>query len=248
MGSFSKITPQILLKKVKRRLGAKALTLSFSDEELMDIFYEETLPIFSIYFPANYSFKVDLTSCKKAPIPTAGQQLTAYTLDLPYGMNVIEVEDINFYYSNIRNSYVPGSYGFEDAYDIFNNQVMNGLIDSMMQDPPIWEFREPNILIVEDAGYCVTTNVVIVELCITHAKDLSTLRFSYLEYITKLFVLDCKIALYEDMKHSDKIDATFNQIDLKIDDWANAEQERKELLSEWDHEFLAHRRKTVYRG
>lgn len=246
---FSKITPQILLRKVKRALGAKSLKLSYSDQEIMDIFYEETLPIFSIYFPANYSLKVDLNQCKKSSIPTARDTLVSYKLDLPYGLDVIDIEDINVYTNRaIMNNYQPGTYGFMDAYDIFNNEILQGMMDSMVYTEPIWEFKEPNILIIENTGYYTSSGVVILELCVVHAKDLSTLKYSYLEYITELFTLDCKRILYEDMKHSDKINSQFATFDLKIDDWVNAKDKREELLEKWDREFLIHRRKTIHRG
>ena len=121
-------------------------------------------------------------------------------------------------------------------------------MDSMVYTEPIWEFKEPNILIIENTGYYTSSGVVILELCVVHAKDLSTLKYSYLEYITELFTLDCKRILYEDMKHSDKINSQFATFDLKIDDWANAKDKREELLEKWDREFLIHRRKTIHRG
>lgn len=243
---MKKLTPQLLLSKLKRRLGIKSLVLPFTDDDLMDIFYEDTLPTFSIYFPARVPFKVDLGLCKsadKVAVPIAGQK--SFHLPLPENLNVIEVEDIEFLDERIGTYWVP-PLGAMDAWDLFASEMEQAKLESMMSIPITHQFLEPDILVLDQPA-CMYNQAVKLNLLVEHSKDLSTLKYSYLDYIMDLFAADAKIALYEDMKHHDKIDTTFNQIDLKIDEWADAKNDRKELIDYWKERFLAHRTRTIFR-
>ena len=66
MGQATKLTPTYLLNKVKRRLGIKTFVLPMSDEELLEVLYEDTIPLFSVYFPRPATIKLDLAQCRKA--------------------------------------------------------------------------------------------------------------------------------------------------------------------------------------
>ena len=243
-----KLTPQYVLKIAKRKLGLKSLPQVYSDEELLDILYEDTIPTFSIYFPYNYNFKVNLSECRRAEADFAisdTNNCRAYHLDLPYNMNVIEVADVQ-YAQLAYNSYYYPTCSFGDSYDIFVGQVLQGQLESMMTFNTTWEFHEPDILVI-NSPVSEISDTINLSLLITHSSDMSTIKFSYKDFIIKLFMIDLKIALYEELKRYDKIDTTFNQIDLKIDKWEDAENERETLLEEWEGRFLSHRKKTIYR-
>ena len=239
------ITPQLLLKKVKRKLGLRTLPVTYTDDEILDILYEDTLPTFSIYFPTTFTMKIDLAHCKHAPVDTTNRAQRAYFLDLPYGMTVLEVSDLQYFDGSISDYYAP-QFNYGDSFEIFNTQIMQGMIESMIAVPIVYEFQQPNILIIEEPNGTLPS-VVTCTFNIVHSKDLSTIRYTYLDFITELFCIDCKIAFYEEMKRYNNIDTTFNEIDLKIDDWENAKDKREELLEKWENKFLAHRRKTIYR-
>lgn len=245
----TKLTPQYVLKIAKRRLGLNLLPQVFSDSELLDILYEETIPTFSIYFPCRYNMKVDLNQCRKAPEASYAcddSYAQAFHLDVPYNMNIIEIEDMKYIELSTNSFYSP-TVSFGSSFDIFSGQVMQGMMESMMSFNTTWEFREPDIFIVK-APMSRVDNVVNLSCLITHSNDMSTIKFSYKDFIIKLYVIDLKIALYEQLKIYDKTDTTFNQIDLKIDKWESAEDERQSLLEEWEGRFLYHRAKTIYRS
>lgn len=240
-----KITPQFLLTKLKRRLGTKSMEISFNDSELLDILYDESLPTFSIYFPAVIPMKIKLSDCVKARYDTNGVGQRAYHLPIPDIMNVIDIQSVENYNYNVGSYYAPPM-TFEDGFDIFNAEIQQGMMESMMSTPITYEYIQPDILVIDAPGY-IPTDTVRIEFLAEHNRDLSTIQFSYLDWLVDLFTLDCKIFLYEDMKHHDKIDTTFQQIDLKIDDWQNAKSERDDLINKFEARFLSHRKKTIYR-
>ena len=58
------------------------------------------------------------------------------------------------------------------------------------------------------------------------------------ESFYKLAVLDVKAGLYPTIKHYEGLDTPLGRIELKIDDWQNAAQDRKDLLQQWDEDYL----------
>ena len=241
-----KLTPQFVLKKAKRRLGTKMLNLPLDDDELLEILYEDTIPTFSIYFPYEFQWKVNLGLCDIATqycVESSG--IKAYYIDLPNNMNVIECASLDYMQNSMMNYYTPPT-GLMDSYDIFNNQIMQGMYESMMSFPTLIEWKEPNILIVNEPSNLMYKDVVL-RLYIEHSKDFSTIKFSYLDWLVKLYVLDLKIALYEILKYTDKQDTIIQQIDLKIENWADASDRRDQLLEEWDQIFLSHRNNYIRR-
>ena len=52
--SFSGLTPSIVLRDIRRKLGAVAYDLELSDDEIMRVVFQITLPVFSKYFPYRY--------------------------------------------------------------------------------------------------------------------------------------------------------------------------------------------------
>lgn len=244
--SIQKMTPQFLLKKLKRRLGAKTLRLSMSDTELLDILYEETLPVFSIYFPRVVPMKFELSGLEDPNYITESEMQKAYRLPIPNNLNVFDVQDIEYFNNTLANYWNPAALGFQNSFDVFYSEVEQGMLESMMSTPIVKEFQEPNLLIVDEPGYMCSKAVRITFLAV-HTPDLSSIPYTYMEWLFDLFVVDAKIALYEDMKHYDKTDTTFQSIDLKIDDWNNAYQERDQLIEKFDSNSILHRKKKIYR-
>ena len=54
----------------------------------------------------------------------------------------------------------------------------------------------------------------------------------------KLALLDAKVNLYPTLKMYTQLNTSIGTIDLKLDDWANAEQERNELINQWDDTYV----------
>ena len=70
-----------------------------------------------------------------------------------------------------------------------------------------------------------------------HYKSLQSIRPTAEESFFTLAVLDVKENLYGLVKHYQNIQTAYGNVELKIDDWQNAESERKELLNQWDDSY-----------
>lgn len=69
--------------------------------------------------------------------------------------------------------------------------------------------------------------------------DLSgeTIPESCVESFMELAVLDVQRTLYNQLKNMTNVGSAFKEIQLKIDDWSNAESSRKELVEKWTNTF-----------
>ena len=51
----------------------------------------------------------------------------------------------------------------------------------------------------------------------------------------RLATLDVKKFMYDNLKLYGNLQTAYGNIDIKIDDWSNAEQEREQLIQEWEN-------------
>lgn len=79
----------------------------------------------------------------------------------------------------------------------------------------------------------INSATVEVEFAFKQDKSLGSIEDSCYEEFMKLALLDCKMALYNILKHYKELNSMYGNIALAIDDWANAEQERAQLLEQW---------------
>lgn len=70
-----------------------------------------------------------------------------------------------------------------------------------------------------------------------HDSNGETIPESCVESFMQLATLDVQIMLYNNLKNMNNVGSAFKEIQLKIDDWANAAADRKALLEKWDGTF-----------
>ena len=70
-----------------------------------------------------------------------------------------------------------------------------------------------------------------------HHPSLGSIPDTAQESFYQLALLDVKSYLYNVMKHYNQINSVHGTIDLKIDEWQNAAEQRLDLISKWDDSF-----------
>ena len=66
-----------------------------------------------------------------------------------------------------------------------------------------------------------------------HFENLSSIKSTLFEAFYDLALLDIKRFLYNILKHYENIETAYGSINLRIDEWSNAEADRKDLLTRW---------------
>lgn len=70
-----------------------------------------------------------------------------------------------------------------------------------------------------------------------HDLSCETIPDSCRESFMLLATLDVQRSLYNNLKNMTNVGGAFKEIQLKIDDWANAESARRELVTKWEDSF-----------
>lgn len=217
-----------------------------------------TLPSIDILYPRIITISIgDLT-----PIGTRGNNVGyRIPLDKTEGLDIISVRslvpkrtdeqtagiDMNNVATtnNIRMYAYPNRFGRYSSANMYES-IVNAQINyadrmamSQVLESPLPRFEAPNILWINrsSSGYASYD----VQLCTKNDPNLVTLDDRIFEAVKRLFILDVKAAIYGEYGILSTIETPFGTIDLKIEDWSTARQDRQELYDQY--ESMAHLRR-----
>ena len=72
------------------------------------------------------------------------------------------------------------------------------------------------------------------DLGFEHDKSLASIPETVREEFLKLAMLDVKENIYPTLKQYTEINTSLGNINLKLDDWSDADNMRRDLLDKWD--------------
>jgi hypothetical protein len=82
-----------------------------------------------------------------------------------------------------------------------------------------------------------SSSKIVLELGFEHDKSLASIPETARESFMQLASLDVKANLYPTLKMYTELNTAIGNINLKLDDWANAESARDELINKWDDSY-----------
>ena len=89
-------------------------------------------------------------------------------------------------------------------------------------------FYAPNILMI--TNYIGPLNA---SFCVKNDDNLISLDDMTYDSVKRLFILDLKKSIYNEFGNYTEVDTPYGTLDLKIQDWSNAEQDRNELFDNY---------------
>lgn len=223
------------LTQVKEDIGIKDLPLPVDDIELTKRFNTSALREFSVRYPKISEAWVTTSDALDLSHRNLDGSV-CYTIPYKYyaGTQILYVISINSSgYGAGSNMYMPnvilgsGDMVIESIADI----KMAAAIGSMMCHAPTFRFDYPDKLWIYNGW---TAGSYRVELALMHDPSLSTIPPSAMTHLRQLAVLDTEEFLYNKLKRIDELDVGVGNIKLKIENWENAAQEKRDLLKEWD--------------
>lgn len=229
-----------LMRLLKTTLGIYSIPLPFDDQEFYDlVICDMTLPDFSIYCPFRDKVMLDIENDVVAdwedPVQIDGDSSTVNSLlripkkydDRP----IISVMSVSPY-NSLSNLSMSSSFETLESYqDLACAQEIANLSSAMIP-PKTFEFLPPDKIRLYNNH--VYNSKLIAEIAYMHHKELFTIPTAARQSFFELAKLDAKVFLYNTLKHYSSITTAYGTIDLKIDEWSNAESERAELTSRWD--------------
>lgn len=222
-----------LLTSVKMKLGIYGLSLPIEnlDQTLYDVIKLESLKTFSQYFPHRIHLEMpmeDLETIKD------GYVHTIVRLPDVFGdRRILFVEDVT--HGDVHRS--TGGYlapEIEGSMDVFGMMMMGHAVSHMNSaiSPPVtFKFEAPNKLHLYNFKSHATKIIIVV--CVEHFENLTSIPATSMESFRELVILDIKSFLYGIVKHYTDIQTAHGTINLKIDDWADAESKRAEIIEKW---------------
>lgn len=238
--------PNKLIRKLKMELGiGDYLKIRMSDVDLYNkIIVAITLPEFSRYFQN----KILLPTAKLKKNTSVGN-----LYDLPisdelkkfmeqYSVEIKSVKAINvtlpnnsYYVDGMvaprgTGAYMGSIFGrYSTAAAIKAYEVQSNMEAS--RSSLSCRFIAPYSVKFNDRYIKYDQTEFDLELTTSHADNLSTIPENIMHYFETLAKLDIKRVLWnQELKHINGIETTFSKVDLKIDDWNDAEAKREELL------------------
>lgn len=224
------------LTRIKLKLGLMTIATPFEDLDgtIIGIVQDITIPVFSIYYPVKETLvlnTIDLERLEKQSmyekylLPDFKTRKLLYVFDVNYDTS--HLSGLGYYgggmplmQGNLINQMMLGNAGA---------QVMNQMIPKLT-----FKFEEPRVIYIYNA-YASTK--LQFDLGFEHDKSLASIPNTASEEFYNLALLDVKENLYPTLKHYTEISTAIGNINLKIDDWANAESERLQLLERWNDTY-----------
>lgn len=221
-----------LLTSIKMDLGIYGIALPFDDPDktIMDTIKLRTIKTFSQFYP--HIVKIDL-NLKELENNKTTYQETVYKLPDAFGdrriMYIRSVKPRNkLLGSNYMNPVIHADF---DMYSSMMMMQSEANLLSTIAPPFTFHFTSPNLLHL----YNLTTlaNEITVEFGLEHFDNLSSIKNTTWESFYELALLDVKRLMYNMMKHYNEIQTAHGTINMRIDDWSNAESERRDLIERW---------------
>lgn len=225
-----------IVTRLKLKLGLINIATPFEniDDVIMTILKDITIPVFSVYYPVKESLTLNTNDLEMIDKQA---QMQEYLLPDFRNRKLLYVFDVRYDTSTLAGL---GFYGGGMPLMTGNlvNQVMLANAGANMMSTMIpkmtFEFVPPRSIKIFNA-YASTK--IVLELGFEHDKTLASIPETCREEFMNLAILDLKENLYPTLKQYSEINTAIGNINLKIDDWQQAESDRKDLINRWDDTY-----------
>ena len=226
-----------IVKRIKRKIGIYGIALPVEDLDglILDILEDTTLPVFSLYVPMEEIMTLDMDSLHNPS--DLGDQCDLYILPEFPGRKLLYVKHVEYDESLMRGAYYPSRSIFSTSTavaDLLQTNLEKQIID-LTTEAVTFHYVHPRKLYIFDS---LISSRLRITMAFEHDKSFASIPPTAEESFFKLAALDIKAGLYPTIKHYDGIETSYGRIELKLDDWANAESDRDSLLEKWDDEYM----------
>ena len=219
------LTSTEVIRHIEMYLGYKFSQLEVSQEEILDIIRMETLPTFSKYFPYPVNTSVD-TSLDLVPNSTNTFYLHSET----------EIINVNRVITNtLLNQYTSVDCVATQVSPAYYTDPISRQLDrdlySAVKNPITFRFIAPNKVEITPRSV-VGLGQLMIQINTVHPDHFGTIPLNMREYFLKLALYDVEIMLYHIRRRFQSLQTTFGEMELFVDELAEAEDKKKELLEE----------------
>jgi hypothetical protein len=211
------------MRFINRNLGAALQELELSEEEMMRVVFQETLPTFSKFFPYKYRLQVGNAQFVQGSLNT---------YEIPNSDNL---EIIGIHKVFISNMAQFGSTMIPLSYNPFETQIFNDYV-SMTVTPVTWTYIPPNQVTVFPK--IVNYQTAIFEVKAVHPRHMKTVPMNMRDEFLKLTLLDVLVSLYPLRKRFETMTTPYGTLQPFMEMVERSIDDRKELLERFSNLML----------
>lgn len=201
------------------------------EEVVYHVLKTVTIPMYSQYEPWKREGDCDVKTLKCVDQRDGIYMLPAILCMTP----VLYIIDIRMPYHNSRGTYgdIAPAYGINrSAQGVINSQAYM-MLAGQMRAEPTWEWLKNNKVRLYGFPKTMLTFVVACE----HMPNGETIDDGCYKSFLDLAMLDMRIYLWNLLKRYKTIPSAHGNLSLEIEDYQSAEQEKKQMLSDWDDRY-----------
>ena len=225
-----------VMTRIKYKLGIMniASPVRNLDGMIATIIKDITVPDFSIYHPDRYSARYDLKDLEKI------ENTNSYeTYLLPDFQSKKLLYIFNVYYDD---STLAGFGHYGGALPMISGNMISQIavsnaaasLYSTLMPKMTFEFQPPRKVKIFNQ---YSESKLVFDMGFSHDVSLASIPETCRTSFMELALLDVKENLYPIFKNYANLTTAYGNIDLKIDNWENAESDRKELIQRWDDSY-----------
>ena len=204
-----------LIDYIKLNLGASTNAFEFTDEEMVDIICEHTLPLFSKYNPLIRYYRMTYANNLITEEPTYIYQFKNFNYRIMKINNIIptsSVEDLNMLYSQALRT------NFMDVTEFLMN--MNYLqMSNIAVAPHTWRFFPPDKIEITRTTDAITfSEDFIVDVAVIH-PDPSTVNPDLYVYLRDLALADIMIYIGRIRSKFESFSSPYGEVQVAARSW-----------------------------
>lgn len=221
---YASMTPTVCLRYLNRMLGTIVQELELTEEEMMRVVFQESLPTFSKYFPYRYRTQVTTKDALDPKYPNI------YRIPNDDRLEILKVHDI--WVSNMNQF---GGNLLPVVAEPFAMQELNDYL-SMTVARPTFEFRSPNLLTIRPK--LINNEGAMVELAAVHPQHMKTIPMQLRDEFLRLCLDDVLLSLYPIRHRFENFNTPYGQLTPFFEMVDNAKADRDDLLNKWHENLL----------
>lgn len=222
-----------VVNRLKYKLGLVNIATPFKDLDsiMVDIIQTITLPVFSVYLPNKESITLNtnaLTVKEKTAnwtkflMPVIPNKKLLYVIEIRYDDTCLA--GMGYYGGGLP--LMSGNLLNQSMLANAGAQVMSTLMPKIT-----FKFEQPRtITVYNEFSY----STLIFDCGFEHDKSLASIPDTARDSFIKLAELDVKANLYPTLRQYTELNTAVGTINLKLDDWQDAESRRNELIEQMD--------------
>ena len=226
-----------LVTRIKLTCGLYVLNLPFVnvDEVISEVIKRISRRTFSSFMPFYQTFRYDLKTLER--IDKEANYETYLFPEFFSEREIMFVRDVRYDEADVA---AVGYWGGGIPL-IRGNMLRQGMLTNAglaltnkMVPKMTFKFEYPRQITL----YNIFSSAnVVFELGLMHDENLASIKPTQEESFFELASLDVKDVLYQTAKHYNEISTPYGNISLKLDDWGQAADQRKQLIEEWKNSY-----------